>query len=1098
MTRNFLVLSSKDISFPFGFSVRGAAFLPMAAVFLAAFFFFANAREGGAYENFLDVPGVTEEEADAIERLRRSRASFVFGVTPSTECFVRQDGKLDGFTVLFCDWLSQLFGIPFKPDIYEWNELLRKIASREVDFNGELTSAWMTTPVAERSIKYMVLSGNRSLAEIARLRRVRYVFLEGATIYWQTRPILDGPFDVDYAENYEKAYQKLKNGEADAFIDDGPFELAFDAYADVVVKDLLPPVYAPVFLATRNPELAPVISVVQKAMNREISSHLAELYTQGYKNYVRSKFFAQLTPEEAEYIRAHGAREKGGAPVKFAAKHDSYPAVFYNEKEKAWQGCALDILSEIEALSGLRFVQVHQESLSWPETARMLETGEIDLVSEFVKTGGREDRVICPDIPYMTDRYALISRSDTPDFTVNNLFGAKVGLVRGSASAILFRQWFPGHTDTVECADDREAVDALEQGRFDLFMGTENYLLSLSRYMEKPNFKANIIFERTCDSFFGVNKNETALCSILNKSLKLIDVEFIANRWKNRVFAYQWALARARVPLLAGMLVLAILAAVLLLILLFKNERARALEVQTAAARAASEAKSGFLARMSHEMRTPLNVIIGMGELALRERENISPPSVAEYVSRIGQAGHNLLSIINDVLDFSKIESGLLQLEDAPYRMTSLLDDVINVIRARAAEQRLLFLADVNPGVPDSLRGDSARLSQILINLLGNAVKYTREGFIRLTVDAAAASENSITLRFSVSDSGIGIKPENMGSLFRDFVRLDMKYNSGIEGTGLGLSISQNLCRAMGGDISATSVYGKGSEFVVTVPQIRESADPIASVSDRGKLRVLLYHKRDRCAESVARTLQSLGVAFRRAGDPSEFLLELGAGGWSHVFASAPEADQAVNILGNDSPPVKTVLLMDIGEAFSASKIDSLMMPIWTSPVANALEGKVAFERKKSLGVRFTAPRAKILVVDDLATNLQVAKGLLSPYHVITDACVNGAEAVELVQKQEYDMVLMDHMMPEMDGLEATKRIRALGEERFEKLPIIALTANAMSHMREMFLANGFNDFLAKPLEISKLNEIMERWIPPEKREKDAKSAQNPKRSASP
>jgi signal transduction histidine kinase/FixJ family two-component response regulator len=707
----------------------------------------------------------------------------------------------------------------------------------------------------------------------------------------------------------------------------------------------------------------------------------------------------------------------------------------------------------------------------------------------------------------MTDRYALISRSDTPDFTINNILDAKVGLVRDSANARLFRQWFPRHTNTVEYASELEAVDALEGGEFDLFMGTENYLLSLSHYMEKPNFKANITFERTCDSFFGVNKNETVLCSILSKSQRLLDVEFMANRWKNRVFGYQWVLARARLPWLAGVLVLAILAAVLLLILFFKTrhigkkleltvlERTRALEIQTAAAQAASEAKSSFLARMSHEMRTPLNVIIGMGELALRE--NISPPSVAEYVSGIGQAGRNLLSTINDVLDFSKIESGFLQLEDAPYRMTSVLDDVINVIRARAAEQRLLFLADVDPSVPDALRGDSARLRQILINLLGNAAKYTQEGFIRLTVDAAAAAgENSVTLRFCVSDSGMGIKPENMENLFRDFVRLDMKRNSGIEGTGLGLSITKNLCQAMGGDISATSVYGKGSEFVVTLPQIRESADPIASVDGRGKLRVLLYHKRARCAESVAHTLQSLGIVFHRAGDPSEFLRELVAGGWSHVFASNPEADKAMNLLGNDSPPVKTVLLMDVGEAFLASEVDSLMMPIWAIPVANALEGKAVFERKKSPGARFTAPQAKILIVDDLVTNLQVVKGLLSPYRVRTDTCMNGAEAVELVQKQEYDMIFMDHMMPEMDGLEATKRIRELGEERFGKLPIIALTANAMSHMREMFLANGFNDFLAKPLEISKLNAIMERWIPPEKREKNAESGENSKRGA--
>ncbi|MDR1471773.1 MAG: transporter substrate-binding domain-containing protein, partial [Synergistaceae bacterium] len=1025
------------------------------AVFLV-FFFFTDTREGGAqtpgerkrvvYDNFLDIPGVTEEEAEAIERLRRNRASFAFGMLRTTELFVRPDGSLDGFSVLFCDWLSRLFGIPFKPAIYEWDDMLNKLASGEVDFTSTLTSTperlkiyWMTTPIAERSIKYMVLASGKSLLEIAESRPVRYAFLEGTTTYGQVKQVLEGALEVSYAENYDKVYQKLKNGEIDAFIDEGTFEAAFDAYDDVVVKDLLPPVYSPVSLSTRNPELAPVISVVQKALDSGISSHLAELYSRGYKNYIRGKFFAKLTPEETEYIRAHG---EGGAPVRVAARHDGYPAAFYNEKEKSWQGCALDILSEIGNLSGLRFIPVHQNILSQTEMERMLKTGGISLVCEFTETGGSEDLIICSDLPYMTDRYTLISRSDTRDFTINDVLDAKVGLVRDSAYAGFFGQWFPEHADTVEYADVWEALDDLERGEIDLFMGTGNQLLRLTRYMEKPNFKANITFGKTYGSFFGVNRNETVLRSILNKSLRLLDVEFTANRWRSRVFGYEWVLARARIPWLIGVLILMEFIMLLFMILSFKtrqigkkleltvSERTKDLEIQTEAARVASEAKSRFLARMSHEMRTPMNVIIGMGELALRE--DISPPSVAAYVSGIGQAGRSLLSIINDVLDFSKIESGLLQLEDAPYEMASVLNDVINVTRARAAEQRLLFLADVNPEIPSVLRGDAARLRQILMNLLGNAVKYTREGFVRLTADADDAGTDAVTLRFVISDSGIGIKPEDMDNLFNDFVRLEMERNRGIEGTGLGLSITKSLCRAMGGSISVTSVYGKGSEFSVTLPQVCEARGAIASVDGREKLRVLLYHKRVQYAESVARTLESLGVAYRGVADQDEFTRELRTGGWSHVFASA---DEVLETLEESSPPAKTVLLMDIGEVFPASKALGLMMPVWTVPVANVLNGRAVSPLEKPARVRFTAPRARILIVDDLVTNLHVASGLLSPYRLKADTCTSGAEAIELVQRQEYDMVLMDHMMPEMDGVEAVKRIRALGGERFERLP---------------------------------------------------------------
>ena len=376
----------------------------------------------------------------------------------------------------------------------------------------------------------------------------------------------------------------------------------------------------------------------------------------------------------------------------------------------------------------------------------------------------------------------------------------------------------------------------------------------------------------------------------------------------------------------------------------------------------ASRYKSEFLARMSHEIRTPMNAVLGMSELALRE-QNID--RTHEHVATIKKSGTNLLSIINDILDFSKIESGKMEIVPSGYLFDSLINDVINIIKIRAQESSLEFNVDIDSQIPKALCGDEARVRQVLLNILNNAVKYTSEGFVSFVVRGSIVDADNVILTIEITDSGRGIKEEDIGKLFTDFVQLDLVGNKGIEGTGLGLTITQKLLKAMKGDISVRSEYGKGSTFTVTLPQ------------------------------EISRK-----------------------------------------------------------EAFDGTGIVSI----------------------------FKAPDAWVLVVDDVSINRIVAKGLLSMYEMQVHTCVNGEEAVAAVQKDEYDLVFMDHMMPGMDGVEATATIRNLEGERFQKLPIVALTANAISGAEEMFLENGFNDYLAKPINPSRLNEILKMWIPMEKR----------------
>ncbi|MDR3255646.1 MAG: response regulator [Synergistaceae bacterium] len=406
------------------------------------------------------------------------------------------------------------------------------------------------------------------------------------------------------------------------------------------------------------------------------------------------------------------------------------------------------------------------------------------------------------------------------------------------------------------------------------------------------------------------------------------------------------------------------------------EERRRELIEAKTKAEADSESKSSFLARMSHEIRTPMNAIIGMSELAVRD---YGKPEALNHIYDVKQAGENLLSIINDILDFSKIESGNVEMTDARYETASLLNDVLAIVRTRLGDKPVEFFEDIDPSIPEHLVGDAAKVRQILLNILSNAVKYTNDGAIKFFVSGEYLDDGFANMFFSVEDSGIGIKSEDIGRLFGDVSPFDLEHNNNTHGAGLGLAITHRLCRAMGGGIEVRSEYGFGSIFTVKIRQQCPVYRPIGDIE-----KDLRYH--DRLS-----------------------------------------------------------------------------------------------------GVCFTVPGYRVLVVDDNATNLKVAEGLLAPYMMLVDTCMSGEESISLVIKNDYDLVLMDHMMPGMDGIEATKAMRSLGG-RFKELPIAALTANAVAGRREMFLKNGFDDFLSKPIEISKLNEFIERLVPEERR-KQAETA---------
>ncbi|GBU20918.1 histidine kinase [Fibrobacteres bacterium R8-0-B4] len=509
-----------------------------------------------------------------------------------------------------------------------------------------------------------------------------------------------------------------------------------------------------------------------------------------------------------------------------------------------------------------------------------------------------------------------------------------------------------------------------------------------------------------------------------------------------------------------------------------------------------SDRKSNFLANMSHEIRTPMNAIIGFAELALRED---IPPAAYEHIFTIKQAGANLLSIINDILDFSKIESGKFEIVPGDYLFSSLLNDVVSLIKMRATYAKLRFVVNVDSKIPNALYGDEVRVRQVLLNLLSNAVKYTEKGFVSLSItalypaedrdddDEAAAKTDAIILKIDVEDSGKGIKNEDVRKLFKDFVQVDKEKNKGVEGTGLGLAIINSILKAMGGEVTVTSEYGKGSVFSVTLPQRFRDPGAHAVVEDKEGKNVLVYERRDLYAHSIVGTVKRLGVSCTQVDGETELDEKVASGSYNFIFTASALYDRTKNILQKHNSNAKVVLLTEFGDVIADKNVTILSMPAYSVTVANVLNGHSDNSRygaKADSYTRFIAPDARVLVVDDTNTNLRVAEGLLSPYKMRVDICRSGPDAIEAVQAEKYDIVFMDHMMPGMDGLEATRRIRAINgrDDYYRKLPIIALTANAVSGAREMFLSEGLNDFISKPIDISKLKAVLDKWIPQELR----------------
>ena len=504
----------------------------------------------------------------------------------------------------------------------------------------------------------------------------------------------------------------------------------------------------------------------------------------------------------------------------------------------------------------------------------------------------------------------------------------------------------------------------------------------------------------------------------------------------------------------------------------------------------AERSKTDFMANISHEIRTPVNTVCGMSEMILRED---IPEEVRENTFNIQAAGRNLLSLISDVLDFSELEYGKMELVEEPYNLTSTINDVINMAIAQKDSKNLELIVDCDAKIPYTLLGDEQKIRRVILSFVNNAIKFTEAGCITL-VFSARKEEYGVNLSVKVKDTGIGIEDENLEKLFSSFNQVDTKRNRQEGGIGIGLAISKRIISKMGGFISVRSTFGKGSEFQFVIPQKVVDDRPMVAVRNAESINIIAYINtekyefteiRDDYMSNIRHMVESLEVRYHQCRNLGEFKRRMEKEIFTHAFITTSEYMEDKHYFDEISDQMVIILLQNRENSIKAGgNIKSLYKPFYVLSIATVLNGDYSLQRLDGSHYqekKFIAPEATVLVVDDNLMNLRVVEGLLRPYKIKVFVASSGKECLEKLDSSRYDIIFMDHMMPEMDGVETAHKIRAKAGSYFQNVPIIALTANAIGGAREMFLEEGFQEYVAKPIEMSHLERVLRKYIPEDK-----------------
>ena len=1020
--------------------------------------------------------------------------------------YVNEKGARKGYGYELLETLSGYTGWQFEYVTCDWSDCFEKLKNGEIDIIGGISYTEDRTQEMLFSDEPMGVEKYYLYADLARadISASDFKTLNGKKIgvLMGTEPeVMLAEWEEKYGlktehvniSNNEDVKQKLANHEIDCFV-----SLEESFWAERGISTITRVGESGIYYAINKnrPDIKEELDDAMRALDEAVPFYTADLY----KRYFSMDYTPILTGEEKAWLKEHGAIKMG-----FLTSDSGVST--YDPATGEFTGVITDYIQFAADCLGnqeLEFQLVGYDSKEAELDA--LKSGEIDMIFHCDQNPNlaEEYHFACTNTTWTSNLMAVTNKQHFNENNVNRIAVPQNKLSLKKYLAFYYPQW-----EIVDCDTQEDAARLVKDGQADCFV---TGISSENKYSKKYSFYS-VPLVNPVRSCFAVNSGNRSLLSILNKTIKAMPVNMLAG-------ALAMYKSSARKVTLSDfikdnffkvMLISSIAVAVVLLTILMLLQKARKaeaaarkaasdtqelnakLQVAVEKAESANRAKSTFLSNMSHDIRTPMNAIIGFTTLAI---SNIDDKNrVKDYLSKTLASSNHLLSLINDVLDMSRIESGKIHLEEVEVNLSDVLHDLKTIVSGQIYAKQLEFYMDAMDVTDEDVYCDKTRLNQILLNLLSNAIKFTPAGgTVSVRVRQLAGQVRGCgQYEFRIKDNGIGMSPEFAKKIFEPFERERTSTVSRIQGTGLGMAITKNIVDMMGGTIEVQTAQGKGTEFTVCVPMRAQTEQRLVEkITELEGLKALVVDDDFNTCDSVTKMLVKVGMRAEWTLSGKEAVLRARQSiemsdvyhayiiDWRLPDMNGIEVTRQIRSLHDDTPIIILTAYdwSDIEvEAKAAGVTAFCSKPMFMSDLRETLMS--ALGQKPADAVQRLLPEKNadfkgkhILLVEDNELNREIAQEILQEYGFLVDSAENGAVAVEKVSTAapgSYDLVLMDVQMPIMDGYTATRKIRALDDPARAKLPILAMTANAFDEDRRNALESGMNGFLSKPIVIGDL-----------------------------